>query len=116
MEVITEKLSNGNIIEYKIINGTTYHKETSEEVINVLEQSRMNKKRIILDYGDTKTGRSWNEIYDITGYIGRSTGKIKIPLLIYNSRSIGGSSILDHCIIGIYTSKGKNPLYKIKIK
>lgn len=101
-------------MDYQTINGTSYHKETSPQVIEVLERCRKDHTRIILDYGDVKTGKSWGETCDITGRVGRSTGSIKIPLLVYNSRLLGGGSILDHCIIGIYTSKGKKPLYQFK--
>ena len=101
--------------EYKIVNGTYYSVDTPNEVVSVLETSRIDGTRIVLDYGDTKTGISWGDVHDITGTVGRSTGDVKIPLLIYNSRSMGGGSILDHCIISIKTSKGKNSLYKLKI-
>lgn len=100
--------------KYKEVNGTSYHVETPEAVIKVLESARANHTRIVLDYGDVKTGESWGEVYDIAGYIGRSTGSIKVPLLIHNSRSMGGGAILDHCIIGIKTSAGKYPLYQLK--
>ena len=99
--------------KYKVINGTFYHEKTNDQVIEVLESARQNRTRIILDYGDVKTGKSWGEEYDITGYVGRSTGEIKIPLLVYNARSLGGGGILDHCIIGIYTARGKKQLYKL---
>lgn len=113
----SEKLSNGNIIHYKETeNGTFYHEETPDEVVEVLERARENRTRLTLDYGDVKTGKTWGEENDIHGYIGRSTGRIKIPLLIYNTGSTGGGAILDHCIIGIYTSKGKRNLFNIVVK
>ncbi len=102
-------------VEYTEVNGTSYNVETNEEVIKVLEQCRKDNTRIVLDYGDTKTGESWNEIYDVTGYVGRSMGSKKVPLLVHNSRSLGGGEILTHCIIGIKTSKGKKELYKLKV-
>ena len=68
------------INKYKKVNGTSYHKETSQEVINILEQTRLSCKRIRLWLGED--GKSWNEENDIIGYIGRSTGEYKIPLLI----------------------------------
>ena len=102
--------------KYKEVNGTSYHSETAEKVINVLENVRMSKTRITLDYGDVKTGVSWGEVYDISGTIGRSTGTIKIPLLIHNKRSYGGGGILDHCIIGIKESRGGRILYKLTPK
>jgi len=99
---------------YKVVNGTSYHINTSDEVIRILEIARENNCRIVLDYGDTKTGKSWGEIHDIVGRVGRSTGTSKIPLLIYNKRCYGGGGILDHCIIGIKTSIGKCSLYSHK--
>lgn len=97
-----------NGIEYKITeNGTAYHAETPEEIIKVLETCRMLKKRVRLFYGDTQTGRDWLEEFDTMGYIGRSTGQIKIPLLIKTVRSMGGGAILDHCIVRI-TVDGKD--------
>lgn len=97
--------------KYKVVNGTSYYNETSENVVNVLERCRMNNVRIVLDYGDVSTGQSWGERYDICGSIGRSTGINKIPILIKTKRSIGGCGILDRCIIKISTSKGKEVLY-----
>jgi hypothetical protein len=98
---------------YKVVDGTWYDVRTSDRLIDTLEALRVNQIRVVLDYGNVETGESWGEVYDITGRIGRSTGDIKIPLLIHNSRSTGGGAILDHCIIGIKTSKGKHPLYSI---
>lgn len=98
----------------KEVNGTYYHDETSIQVINILEQNRQSKRqtRIRLYYGDVKTGKCWNEEYNIMGYIGRSTGNQKIPLLINNQRSLGGPGILDHCIVRIdIAQKGYKPLY-----
>ena len=100
--------------EYKVVNGTSYSVETSDKVIRVLEHCRKNGTRIVLDYGDTKTGRSWNQIYDVTGRIGRTGGNSKIPILLYNRRSMGGSAILTDCIIAIKESKGGRILYSLK--
>ena len=98
--------------KYKIVNGTSYDERTSQKVIDILEQSRTNDLRIELDYGDVKTGKSWGETHDITGTIGRSTGTIKIPILVHNCRSVGGGGVLDDCIIRIRESKGKQVLYQ----
>lgn len=100
--------------KYKEVNGTSYRSDTPDEVIRVLENARISNTRIVLDYGDTKTGHSWGDVYDVTGYVGRSRGISKIPILLYNNRSIGGVAILDNCIIGIRESKGKRILYSLK--
>lgn len=95
----------------KIVNGTSYNQDTNDKVIEVLENARLNRVRIQVDYGH-KNGQSWGEINDITGYVGRSTGTQKIPLLIHNTRSLGGGALLTNCIVKIVTSKGKKVLYQ----
>ncbi len=90
-------------------SGTCYHESTSDEVIRVLEGVMRSKRRIRLFYGDTATGRSWLDEWDVIGHLGRSMGPIKIPLLLKSLRSSGGSGILDHCIIRI--QEGHQVLY-----
>ena len=97
--------------KYKVVNGTSYHEETPQEVINCLEHARANDIRLRIYLGDTATGKCWNDEHDIFGYINRSTGTIKIPLFIANSRSLGGGGLLDHCILKIKESKGKRIFY-----
>lgn len=97
---------------YKIIDGTAYHAITPEAVVKILEEIRLSgrTRRIRIFYGDAKTGRDWAEEFDTIGYLGRSTGEIKIPLLINNVRSSGGPGLLDHCIVKI--QEGKRVLYQ----
>jgi hypothetical protein len=99
--------------KYKTVNETSYTINTNDKVIEVLERCKSNRKRIIVDYGNVETKESWNEVYDVTGYVGRSTGDIKIPLLVYNRRSIGGGSISTDCILSIKESKGKRVLFSL---
>jgi len=91
-------------------SGTYYREGTTNEIINILERVRYRGERIQVFYGDVKTGRNWNEEHDVCGTIGRSTGTIKIPLLIATKRSSGGGAILTDCIIGI--KQGKTIVYK----
>ena len=95
----------------KIVNGTFYNQNTHDKVIEVLENARTKRIRIQVDYGN-ENGSSWGEIHDITGYVGRSTGIKKIPLLIYNRRSLGGGALLSDCIVKIVTTKNKIVLYE----
>lgn len=90
--------------KYKIINGTSYSEDTPDKVVEWLETSRERKQRIRIFYGDKITGKDWKEENDTIGHIGRSTGDIKIPLLIKSIRSYGGGAILDNCIIKITTT------------
>jgi len=98
----------------KPINGVSYHYDTPEAVVRVLEIARNEGTRIRVDYGYTdensfenEAGQSWGEENDIEGVLGRSTGDIKTPLLIPRSDSLGGGGILDDCIVCIRTSTGE---------
>jgi len=102
--------------QYKVVNGTSYNARTNPIVVQILENARLSHRRLRLFYGDRQTGKDWNEQFDVFGYVGRSTGSVKIPLLIHNKRSMGGGSILDHSIVKITDSRGKvilwqHPLY-----
>lgn len=109
----TYKIKSVDDKEYKVSqDGTYYHKDTPDKVIEILERCRKNHTRVQVFYGDTKTGRDWHEEHDTMGYIGRSTGPISIPILVYNSRSYGGGALLDHCIVRIRTTLGKVDLYR----
>lgn len=96
----------------QVVNGTHYHEDTPSMVVHVLEQCRQNRTRIRVHYGDPKTGEDWGDTCDVTGYVGQSCGEIKVPLLVYNARSLGGTYMLDHCIVRITTSRGKELLFQ----
>lgn len=68
--------------------------------------------RVRIWYGDPETGRAWQEEYDVLGYVGRSTGTQKVPLLIFSRRSIGGGAILTEEIVRIDWTDGSGPIYK----
>jgi len=98
--------------DYKVINGTSYDVRTPDEVITVLENARLNRTRLHVSLGDTVTGRDWLEDFETHGYIGRSIGPIKVPLLVVNRRCLGGGAVLDHCIVRIRQSAGSRVLYQ----
>ena len=93
--------------QYQVIGGTSYNIETPFKIALILEMARINKKRIHIAYGDVITGKDWNETYGVKGYVGRSCGPVKIPLMIAQKRSTGGDAILDASIVKI-TTMGKN--------
>lgn len=93
-------------------NETCYNKSTDDKMIQLLEDIRLNNTRCRFHWGSVETGLDWGDIHDVKGHIGRSTGSIKIPLLIYNSQSLGGGGILTDCIVKITTTKGSEVLYQ----
>lgn len=88
--------------EYKVYDGTFYHVETKDKIIERLEQCRRAGQSVRVFLGDTETGKAWAEENDVYGRLGRSTGPVKIPLLCH-PRSRGGGGLLTHCIVAICT-------------
>lgn len=68
--------------------------------------------RIRIWLGDHATGKCWNDEHDVTGYVGRSTGAKKIPLLLHDARSLGGSAILTNNVIRVDWTDGTGTIYK----
>jgi hypothetical protein len=96
-----QTFNTGHCIQYqRLPSGTCYHADTPEPVVELLEQLRHSRRKIRLYYGDTQTGQSWLDEHDVIGWIGRSMGTIKVPLLI-EPGNIGGPALLDHCIVRI---------------
>lgn len=98
--------------EFQVVNGTYYDVHTPIEVINVLEKARLNRTRLHISLGDAATGRDWLDEYGCFGFVGRSMGQIKVPLILPLSRSIGGGAILDQCIVRIRHSAGGKVLWQ----
>ena len=94
-----------NEIEY---NGTWFYEGTDEKVMNAI-CSNLHKNRVRFWYG--KDGKSWNEENDIIGYIGRTTGK-HFPILVHNSRSLGGGIILTDRVVKMQDVKTGRVLYQ----
>lgn len=91
---------------------TVYKEVIPTKLKNVIENCINNRIRIKVNLGDTETGKSWNEEHDTTGYIGRTTKGY--PILIYNSRSHGGSLLMCENILKIQTTNGGQILYKVE--
>jgi hypothetical protein len=81
------------------INGTTYNDKTPAALVQALESARLSGLRVRLFFGDSETGADWAEENDVCGYIGRSCGTVKVPLLLHNQRSVGGREIMDNCVV-----------------
>lgn len=116
-----EKPDAPEVWEYKRVNGTAYRSDTAPEVIRILEDLQNDQKavneglrkkarRVIIEYGDPDTGFLWGD--KLSGYIGRSKGPaVKVPLIVYSNRSIGGERLHTENILRIVTAIGKKALY-----
>jgi len=92
------------------MENTFFNPGTPKRVQTVINYLMHKDVRVRIWYG--KNGESWDEENDICGYIGRSTGTKKIPLLINNKRSWGGGSLLDDCIVKIVRIDNHSVLYQ----
>jgi hypothetical protein len=112
-EYIVEHVAGHPIHQIRHASGFWFHAETLAAVVAELVNLHASKERVIIEYGDQKTGQAWApDCTPNAGTIGRSMGPIRIPLLIRTARSTGGEGILEHCIVQIVTSKGKRVLWQ----
>lgn len=105
--------------EYKVVEGTAFDADTPDKVVNLLLRFIQSGERVRLFYGDARTGRDYGEEYWIMGRIGRSTGQVRVPLIINNVRSWGGPAILTGSIVRITVDKRNvyvHPHYQCKVE
>lgn len=86
----------------------SFHKETPEVVKILIRQAHDHDRKIRIWYGDRETGRSWMEENGVLGWVGCSTGRFKIPLIITHPNNMGGGALLDHCIVRLDARLGEN--------
>ena len=109
---------------YIEIDGTSYDQGANEEVIQVLNRfmisNRQNfsqtitakNKRVRIDYGNPETGESHMALFNVEGYVGRTTGTIKRPVLCSKIDSLYGIEISEKNIVAIRKSNGGEVIYK----
>ena len=91
---------------------TTYFDPgTDAKAARVLESCRKRERKVRLILGDTSIGEPWLEEHDVVGRIGRSTGSLKVPLLIEPDEH-GGCAILCACLLAIVDWESGDFLYR----
>ena len=87
-------------------DGTHNDAHTSPIVASLLDALRLSQTRVRIyyDYGDGTPP-------DV-GYIGRSLGPCKWPLIVYNRRSHGGGAIMANRIARIEATRGGRVIYR----
>lgn len=101
--------------KYFLYKGVQFSEGTPTELCDLLLNLKQNRKRVVFDFGDIKTNKSWEDRYDIAGRIGQSTGEKPVLILLNKVNSIGGGAILTNCVLSVKESKGKKLLYQNKL-
>ena len=104
MKTETHKIGDKDRVFKVSESGTYYSNETPDDLIRVLDSLRGTHQRVKIYLGDRETGRDWMEEDGKIGKIGRSSGPIKVPILLRTMNSQGGGAILEDCIVKIATS------------
>lgn len=93
-------------------NATLFSPDTPQEVQSVLNQAISTRARIRVVFGDPETGRDSLEEYDVIGYVSRTTGALKSPILVHNRASFGGVLMSTDRILRIVDVKTRRDLYR----
>ncbi|WPQ59832.1 hypothetical protein [Paenibacillus polymyxa] len=111
-EVTVKTLLTGELETYKVLNGIYYNFETPDSLIRVLDDAYRAGTRCRFFLGDQETGYDMGEENLTIGTIGCSMGEVKIPLLLANRLSSGGSCLLDQCIVKVVSTKSRKVLWQ----
>ncbi|MFT3815629.1 MAG: hypothetical protein QM740_20070 [Acidovorax sp.] len=90
---------------------TYFEPGTDAKAARVLETCRRDGRKVRLMPGDPGTGACWLEEYDVVGTIGRSTGCLKVPLLVEEGAD-GGVPILTSSLLRIVAWDTGRDLYR----
>lgn len=90
--------------------GTFFSIDTPKKVQTILENYRRSGDKLRIIFGDLETGRDWLSENDVMGRVGRSTGMMKIPLMVADGEN-GGSGILDNSILRMLDVASRKVLY-----
>ena len=106
---------NGTEQTFKVTDeGTYYHVGTPDSLVHILEKARTNKTRIKVYLGDAVTGKDWMEESDKMGFIGRSSGPIKIPIIMKYETAKGGTDLMPENIVKLSIAYTGTVLYQTK--
>ena len=100
--------------KYKVLDNTYFHLDTPDNLCALICELISKRSKVKIFLGDPKTGENWNEEHDTIGTIGKSTGRIKIPLLVPSA--YGGTALMTDNIVEIYTLKDRHNTRKCLYK
>lgn len=93
---------------------THYEEGTPEGVRIALEQAIKNgpDHRYRIFYGDPATGKDYGEEQDVIGWISRSTGEQKVPIILAQKNSSFGSPIHTRIVVKIIHTNVNRVVYR----
>ena len=117
-EVIIKQNNRPYEVRYKDLDGfkffeignLSFDRPVRYNLFILLNRLYLSRERVEIVYGDPSNGKRWSDP-SLRGRIGRSTGNVKIPLLIKTARSIGGEGLLCGNILFITDAKSRNMIY-----
>lgn len=97
-------------------DGTYFPANTDPSLASTIEVFRgRHKYRGSHNVGRLSFFIEGDRIKELRGYVGRSTGPVRIPLVIHNSRSLGGDPLPTDQIVAVADSRRKDrAFYYIK--
>ncbi|MCU7369989.1 hypothetical protein PEC18_03675 [Paucibacter sp. O1-1] len=90
---------------------TYFDPGTDPKAARALETCRRDGRKVRLVQGDTGTGACWLDEHDVVGRVGRSTGMMKVPLLI-EAGANGGVAILTNCLLRLIDWESGRDLFR----
>ena len=90
---------------------TYFDPGTASGVAHALEAGRKSGHKVRLVLGDTVSGETWLDEYDVVGTIGRSGGTLKVPLLV-EAGECGGAAILTACVLSVIDWRTGRTMYR----
>lgn len=90
---------------------TWFHPDTPVELQAILERCRENRTPVRCFFGNPKTGRDSLEEFNVTGRVGRSTGILRIPLLVPDG-DCGGDSLSSERVVKLVATRSGRVLWQ----
>lgn len=86
---------------------TWFDARTPAGVRKALERYRLAGMRVRIFLGDSESGRDWLEAHDVVGWIGRSMGPMRVPLLLGSGQTDGSAILVNNIvrIVDVFTNR-----------
>ena len=99
--------------KFKVLNGTFYDYNTTDELVTILEELRVAKTKCRFHWGNQYTGQDWRYEDNVLGHIGRQAmlGGATRPILMAYHNSTGGYLLPSSTIVKIIETERKQLIF-----